>query len=345
MSSPLFSRLRRPAKRPRAFTLVELLVVIGIIALLISILLPALNKARAQANTVKCASNLRTIGQGIAQYVAAFRGALPPSNYYKGELRIVSGVQYPDTPTNGFVHWSSFLYGNKAKLGTDEPFLNETGWDAFKCPSLDRGGLAPANTYQGNNDSFANEAPGNVIDWQAPRNAYTLNEALCPRGIFGKMAPRGNLRNYRFVQAGRVKNSGGTILGTELSGVQDLVRSNSLIDNSTPVSGSRRPVNGFVPSGGIPVDEPYKISPDPRYTLDPVERAQLGKDPEANVGSSVQTLLDYVGRNHNRKRLDAKGYDTRISNFLYLDGHVESKSVLETLTPFQWGERFYTLDR
>src|SRR5208282_5771328 len=66
-----------PVCRRFAFTLVELLVVIGIIALLISVLLPALNKARQQANYIDCQSGLRQIGQALNIYVTENNGLLP----------------------------------------------------------------------------------------------------------------------------------------------------------------------------------------------------------------------------------------------------------------------------
>ena len=63
--------------RRKGFTLVELLVVIGVIALLISILMPALQRAKEQANWVSCLSNMRQLGQAFTMYQNAHKGRFP----------------------------------------------------------------------------------------------------------------------------------------------------------------------------------------------------------------------------------------------------------------------------
>jgi prepilin-type N-terminal cleavage/methylation domain-containing protein len=88
-----------------AFTLVELLVVIGIIALLISVLLPALNKARQQANLIDCQSRLRQMGQALNIYAAENNGLIP-----------FSDVRYDPTATTPWL------------LGAPAPSSAEFSW-------------------------------------------------------------------------------------------------------------------------------------------------------------------------------------------------------------------------
>ena len=64
-------------RNQKAFTLIELLVVISIIALLISILLPALQRAKRQALVLNCVSRLKSVGIGLIGYVSDNNGKYP----------------------------------------------------------------------------------------------------------------------------------------------------------------------------------------------------------------------------------------------------------------------------
>jgi prepilin-type N-terminal cleavage/methylation domain-containing protein/prepilin-type processing-associated H-X9-DG protein len=110
-------------RRRGAFSLVELLVVIGIIAVLISLLMPTLNKARAQALSLKCQSQMRTIGQAMLMYANDNRGWLFPSE------------QGLDVPINE--RW--FIYVLKPTPPVDQNSTNERDWTPpiLLCPADD----------------------------------------------------------------------------------------------------------------------------------------------------------------------------------------------------------------
>ena len=98
----------RPSPNPQGLTLVELLVVIGTIALLISLLLPALNKARAQATSVRCLSNIKQLGAALVLCNVASRGYNVPSYNMKNGTKATPAAT--DVPLDG---WAPILDRDK----------------------------------------------------------------------------------------------------------------------------------------------------------------------------------------------------------------------------------------
>src|SRR5258707_877465 len=93
---------RQSARPRRAFTLIEILVVIAIIAVLMAILLPTIEHARHQAYKDKCASNLRQIGQALAVYAGENHNSFPRTIYVPGQgVTYGTGAAAPDPFTGG----------------------------------------------------------------------------------------------------------------------------------------------------------------------------------------------------------------------------------------------------
>lgn len=323
--------MRRTRHRRLGFTLVELLVVIGIIAILIAILLPALGRAREQSNKLKCAANLRAVGQGFANFLANNKGVYPAAYRYNGNNGdVVSNLAAePADATNGYTHWSYYIFGD-----------GKAPKESFLCPSLPEGGLPPTNPADGDAMSGQDRvAPPGVADKQVRRCAYTVNEAILGRNKYDGAVGR----RYNLVKASRIKKSTETILATEFPNDWRLIIDEQDEFGSSPnIVKSHRPVHGFRGSSSGELNL-FKVSVSFNSNLADFEKVRASEVRYPQRSGPSNTRLDWVGRNHGREGRDRKASPQ--TNFLYVDGHVETRTVEQTLEPvFQWGEQIYSLN-
>jgi prepilin-type processing-associated H-X9-DG protein/prepilin-type N-terminal cleavage/methylation domain-containing protein len=119
-----FTLVELPAVSKRAaFTLVELLVVIGIVAVLVALLLPVLARARENARRVQCASNLRQLATAFVVYQSFNRGRYP-----------AAGTSASGARPDDWIYWQT---GRDFDDSTIAPYVGQGRQDVFRCPSDD----------------------------------------------------------------------------------------------------------------------------------------------------------------------------------------------------------------
>jgi prepilin-type N-terminal cleavage/methylation domain-containing protein/prepilin-type processing-associated H-X9-DG protein len=191
----------KPMKKYRsAFTLVELLVVIGIIALLVAMLLPVLGKAKEQANMVKCASNMRQIMTGIMMYAESNKGQLPlppgvgDAYPYTGAVGN-SLAFYMDTTAahGGNTNWGGVI---RYDAGALWPYLNPHARSeppSASSPIVSNGALEGVFNCPTDSDSYRSTDRGGTAG-AVPRNfSYSFNAQIDPQVGQSASFPAGSM--------------------------------------------------------------------------------------------------------------------------------------------------------
>jgi prepilin-type processing-associated H-X9-DG protein/prepilin-type N-terminal cleavage/methylation domain-containing protein len=316
------------------FTLVELLVVIGIIALLVSILLPSLSQARERANQVVCESNLREIGNLIAIYAAEYKGFVPPGEY-GGNVDPNNEASYDGNPQPGSMWDLLSIMVSKNPLGAPP---SDPGFNSYKpnwtqhalpvmrdtdCPVVNEMPIDPAHpnqpgdnwsAYIGNIRVFGDQAW-----WDPWQTQWNQNQTMLPQQAYAT-------RNL-----GLIKNS------------QSVAAVWCCMVDPNPASNPNDKQYWTPPPPVTQVFNSYWESWGAAYVNDPPQPGGgnyngswiLGT--EFGLGTNIGTHITLTGQkkdNYDGPRGPSENCEMRFRhmnnttcNFLFCDGHVEGRQI------------------